>query len=72
MGRILTPPLALVRSCFSTTSAVNACIDGAKPLAAFVADKGRDLFFLGSEKEEAAQQPINKEYSSVTKTSNRP
>ena len=44
------PPLALVRSCFSTTSAVNACIDGAKPLAALVADKGRYASFSGLRK----------------------
>jgi len=58
--QLIAPPLALVRSCFGTTSAVNACIDGAKPLTALVAGKGRYCFFLRVEKEEQAQKTTYK------------
>ena len=48
--KIMRPPLALVRSCGCTTSAVNACVDSAKPLTA-LSWQEPICFFLGSEKE---------------------
>ena len=44
------PPLALIRSRFSATSAVNACVDGAKPTAGIVPDVGRYASFSGLRK----------------------
>ena len=53
-------PRALMRSCFSATSAVNACIDGAKPLAALVTDKGRYGTFSRERKYIPPQQTATK------------
>ncbi len=44
------PPLALVRSRECATSAVNACVDGAKPTAGIVPDVGRYASFSGLRK----------------------
>ncbi len=59
------PPLALVRSRECATSAVNACVDGAKPTAGIVPDVGRYASFSGLRKKVQHERRITMERTTM-------